>query len=185
MVRFKILGTNCLAKVAEELGRTKGTVKRRYERISSCSNKKTKQSFTLEEDLKILDKYFEILPGNSSLAKVKLDFENIKKLSEEFSRTQETVKNRAEQYLKPWLLQHYAGTLNLDKRCLLANLLAKKYENIESIDWEEVLAQQQFQGGSIKKVFLNLKVITAKKFNIPTHKLSLQDIVDNANTSVR
>ena len=142
----------------------------------------------MEEDLKILDKYFEILPGNSSLAKVKLDFGNIEKLSEEFSRTQETVKNRAEQYLKPWLLQHYAGTLNLDKRCLLANLLAKKYANIESIDWEEVLAQQQFQGndiGSIKKVFSNLKVITAKKFNIPTHKLSLQDIVDNANTSVR
>jgi len=180
---YKILGTNCFAKVAEELGRTKQTVKRRYERISS-SIKITRKSFTLEEDLKILDNFFEILHGKSSLAKLKLDVESIKKLSKELSRDQSTVRNRAESYLKPWLLQHYAGTLNLDKRCLLANLLEKKYENIESIDWEEIVAEPQFQGNDVKgmkMVFNNLKNLTAKHLNVLTLKLSLQDIVDSAN----
>ena len=184
MDNYKILSTNCFAKVAEELGRTKSTVKRRYERISSCSNKKTKQSFTLEEDLKIIDNFFEILPWNSSLVKLKLDFDCIKKLSEELSRDQPTVRNRAEFYLKPWLLQHYAGTLDLDKRCLLANFLVKKYENMESIDWKEVVAEEQFQGNDVKSmkvVFKNLKNCTAKHLNVLIIKLSLQDIVDNTN----
>ena len=60
--------------------------------------------------------------------------------------------------MKPWILQHYSGTLNLDIRRPLANYLADNFEDINAIDWPLVASNSEFAGhteGSLRYLFTN------------------------------
>merc|ERR1719233_1521443 len=51
-------------------------------------------------------------------------------------------------FLQPWIMQHYAGTLNLDIRMMLVNHLAETYHTRESIDWDAVASKSEFAGNT-------------------------------------
>ena len=87
----------------------------------------------------------EHLPGET-LDMLDLPGSHWKSLGEQFKRRRAHVKNRWEYYLKPWLLQHYSGTLNLDIRRMLANYLAEHFDDVDSIDWLAVAGQDEFKG---------------------------------------
>ena len=48
--------------------------------------------------------------------------------------------------MRPWILQHFAGTLNLDIRRSLPNHLAENFTDINSIDWCSVVDKPEFAG---------------------------------------
>ena len=50
--------------------------------------------------------------------------------------------------LQPWIMQHYAGTLNLDIRMMLVSHLGETYRSRESIDWDAVVAKSEFAGNT-------------------------------------
>merc|ERR1719233_2079493 len=52
-------------------------------------------------------------------------------------------------FLQPWIMQHYAGTLNLDIRMMLVNHLAETYHTRESIDWDAVASKSEFAGNTV------------------------------------
>jgi len=184
MKHYERKGSDCFSKVAEELGRAKGTVKRRYDLLMSGLPLGVRRLFTLAEDLKILDECFKVLPRKSRLADVDLDRASFQRLAIELKKDENSIRNRFRKQLKTWLMQHYAGTLNLDIRRSLANFLVDNFENTESIDWQKVLERADFQGNGIhgiKKVFHTLQVNANHDTGIAIINLTLQDIADNAN----
>jgi hypothetical protein len=56
------------------------------------------------------------------------------------------IRTRWLRVLKPWILQHYSGTLNLDIRRPLANYLAYNFQDIKSINWPLVNKIPDFAG---------------------------------------
>jgi len=61
--------------------------------------------------------------------------------------------------LQPWIMQYYAGTLNLDIRMMLVNHLAETYLNRKSINWDAVAEKSEFAGHTVinlKRIFSQL-----------------------------
>ena len=56
------------------------------------------------------------------------------------------VKSRWQTCLQPWLLQFYAGILNLRVEKTLANYITNEYTDFTSIDWKKVAEKKEFEG---------------------------------------
>ena len=132
------------SELAEQLKRPHNSVRNRLEILKT--EKKKIRSYSSIEDLLIVEAVVKHLPGKSLEMLDLPSYGDWKPVAVQLDRRQTHVRNRWEYYLKPWLLQHYSGTLNLDIRRMLANYLADNYEDVESIDWKEVAGREEFKG---------------------------------------
>jgi len=140
-----------LKELANELGRDPRSVKHRLKKLKSGNTGRIRHKhFSLTEDEAILEK---VLPG---LQKCKLrnlvlhDEKFLDDLAAALGRpnNSKSVGQRWNYYLQPWIMQHYAGTLNLDIRMMLVNHLAETYQNRKSVDWEAVAEKSEFAGNT-------------------------------------
>merc|ERR1712126_70539 len=101
-------------------------------------------------------------------------------------RLDTSLRSRWEHHLKPWILQHRAGSLNLDITRMLANYLADHFQDIDSIDWPSVAANKEFSGhteGSLRNVFKSgLLSHTRKNIKAEGSVLTLKDVAEVANS---
>ena len=148
------------------------------DRVWKLKNKKgPRQRFTLSEDLIIIDEVLKYI-GQETLREIPLP--NPGKLSQQLKRKETSCKSHWQYYLKPMLLQYYAGTLNLDVRFMLVDYLAKVYLTLEEVRWEELVrARPEFSGhtdSSLRYQFIELHKILRKGKLMDDSESSLEDI---------
>ena len=94
------------------------------------------------------------------------------------------TRQRWEFSLKPWLLQHFSGTLNLDIRRMLANYLADRFEDVDSVNWDAVAKKPKFAGhsrASLRNEFSYLLKSTKDRMKVTTKEVTLQNVADYSN----
>jgi len=130
--------------LAKRLGRNRASVKTRLLVLKTGDTQPRRTDFTLLEDKAIIDMVFPY--QNQALEGQVPSWEWLKIAEEMGQRRSQTLRNRWELYLKPWLLQVQAGTLNLNINSLLMSHLVSSYSSIEAIVWSEVAKIADFRG---------------------------------------
>ena len=159
-----------MQELAKEIGRPVASVFSRVRKLRSGTSRRHRKQFSMAEDEAIMEK---VLPGlqNNKLCELVLHYDrSIEDLATALGRPSKgaSLINRWTYSLQPWLMQHYAGTVNLDIRMMLVNHLAQTYQNRESIDWDAVAEKTEFAGNTalhLKKTFLVILQEAKKKFN--------------------
>ena len=169
---MEVMGDDLNVKeVAEELGRHVDSVRSRVKKLNSGCSGTDKKQFTLAEDEAILER---ILPSlqNHKLHKLSLlrDSKSLDDLAETLGRPNKgkSLALRWAFTLQPWIMQHYAGTLNMDIRLMLVNYLAQTYQNRDSIDWDAIASKSEFAGhtkAKLKREFATVLLYAKKSLN--------------------
>jgi len=142
-------------ELAEEIGRNYGSVWNRVNKLKTGEAGRKPKSFSLAEDEAIMEK---VLPGlrENKLHELVLHIDrSLQDLATALGRPNKanSLCIRWARQLQPWIMQHYAGTLNLDIRMMLMNHLAETYLSRESINWNAVASKTEFAGNTT----INLK----------------------------
>jgi len=150
--KIKELGDDLnINELAKELERDKGSVRKRIKRLKSGDTGRKHKTFSLAEDEAIMER---VLPGlqNSKLHELVLHYDkSLEELAAALGRPNKgaSLALRWVHNLQPWIMRHYAGTLNLDIRMMLVNHLAETYQSRESIDWNAVADKAEFAGNTV------------------------------------
>eukprot|EP00092_Neocalanus_flemingeri_P090026 GFUD01114000.1.p1 GENE.GFUD01114000.1~~GFUD01114000.1.p1 ORF type:complete len:246 (+),score=59.16 GFUD01114000.1:64-738(+) len=172
------------SKLAKELNRTYKTISVRIEKLKTGKTWREVRQYTLTEDLVIIDAVLKELKANS-LEKLDLpSYREWKTIGDQIGRQERHVKFRWEYYLKPWLLQHFSGTLNLDIRRMLANYLADHFEDVDSVNWLSVASRTEFAGQtqiSLRFRYVQLFNKTKEKMKGSGEEVTLKHIADITN----
>jgi len=169
--------------VAAELGRTSKSVETRMCNIKGNQRTQRKESYTIQEDLCILDKVINRLKVQKLSSAGFLSHSVLLELGKELQRNIDSLRQRWEGYLQPRLLQHYAGTTGFKIERILTSLVAEKFNDHRGIDWSELVNRhKEFLGHTTTSIRVTYhKVLThakAKKSGV-----SLQDVADYAAAS--
>ena len=110
------------------------------------------KAISLAEDEVILEKLLPGLKGNKLHELVLHNDGSLNDLAATLGRPNNghSLALRWAHQLQPWIMQHYAGTLNLDIRLMLVNHLAKTYQSRDSVDWNAVADISEFAGNTAK-----------------------------------
>ena len=173
--------------LAKTLNRNAESVRNRIVKLKTGVSIKVKKSFTLEEDLFILDAALEHFHQVQSIKETRLL--NLRETSDRLKRNIFSVYNRWENLMKVWLIGYYSKTLNLDVRIMLANFLADNFASVSSIDWEQVSRHKEFSGQterSLRKLFFAYIMKHASwRLNVDTSQLTLRQVAESAEVSYR
>ena len=171
------VGTDKIKELSHDFGRNPESIRGRLRRLQRDSFG-THVRFSLEEDKIIIDSAIRVLMETKSLEETTIS--DYAELATSFNRSCQSVQGRWNTKIKPWLLQYYSETLNLEIRPMLANFVADNFESEASINWNYVLTVPEFSGHtttSLRWVFSSdIKFNAIKKFNIPSKKMSLKQI---------
>ena len=121
-----------MVKLAKDLDRTYSSVGHRIDKLKTGETRKKNRTYTVEEDIIILDGVLKNL-NKSSMETFKLSQSTWKDVGDLIGRGA-IVRQRWKIILQPWILQHYAGTFNLDIMRPLAKYLADNFEDVNLID---------------------------------------------------
>ena len=129
--------------VATELNRSPESVHFRMHKIKINPGAPIgrKKSFSLQEDLLILDKIILCLKFRKLCSAGLLSPPVLKDLAKETGRGGTAVRTRWETILQPWLLQHYTGTAGFRVERMLTSLVAEKFTDHRGIDWSEIVKE--------------------------------------------
>ena len=132
-----------IGELAEEIGRNSGSVWNRINKLKSGEARRKQKSFSLAEDEAIMEKVLPGLQENKLHELVLHQDRSLKDLAIALGRPNKAISlaHRWVRKLQPWIMQHYAGTLNLDIRMMLVSHLGETYRSRESIDWDAVVAK--------------------------------------------
>ena len=172
-------------QLARDLDRNRSSIINRIEKLKTGeTRRKVRTYYTLEEDILILDVVLKYL-NEQSLETLTLSNSDWKEVGGQIGRGRQTSR-RWDLALKPWILQHFAGTFNLDIRRPLANYLADNFNDVNSIDWNTVASLPDFVGhtqDSLRHIFFTtLTPATQRKLNMKRKDISLRMIADIGNT---
>jgi len=151
-------------QIAKDLERDPASIRARIVKLKTGKSWREHHLFTLAEDIVILDAVLKHL-NDQSLKMLNLPSSDWEEVAELLDRRKECARIRWWNLLKPWLLQHYSGTLNLDIRRMLANYLADNFKDLNSIDWTSVATKPEFTGHtqtSLRRLFFSNIFINAK-----------------------
>ena len=170
-------------KLAKKMNRNSGSVINRVNKLKFTGvSTKAFSSYTLLEDLTIIDSAVKNLQQSSKLDDVFL--KDAEDLADRFRRKAESVRGRWTYTLIVWLKSYYKKTLNLDIRIMLANYVADNFDSIDSIDWNKVLAFEEFSAYSIHSIrykFHSVIVRSAQKYSQRDSTcLTLREIAQHA-----
>ena len=175
-------------ELGRRMNRHQTSVKERMEKIKHGEDLRIlKKTFTLEEDLIIIDSLIQNLLNNKTLRTAMstiYDFDDKSMaLRPESQRT--SVTKRWLCTLQPWLLSYYEKTLNLEIRPMLANYLRDNFESRQQIDWDQTVQVKSFSGQTVKSLKASFSIMIRncrKRKNIKSSEVTLQDIVEYANS---
>ena len=121
-------------KLAKKMNRNSGSVLTRVRKLELSGGVPTTghSLFTLEEDLTIIESVLQNVQQFSKLDDMSLSFEESTDLAASLGRNRVSITERWKSILKAWIKGYYTGTLNMEIRVQLAEVLAKNFENIES-----------------------------------------------------
>ena len=123
-----------LAYLAKKLGRSYASVRTRLRIIQAGDTKKKHTAFALSEDMAIMDM---VLPYVGQVLEGRVpNWEWLRMAEEMGQRRCQSLRSRWEHYLKPWLLQHQAGTLNLSINSLLLAHKLSAQPTTQTLEWE-------------------------------------------------
>jgi len=171
-------------QLGREMGRNHKSIK---SRIDKLKGPKKRRDYTLVDDMGILDAVLKHVEENQSIEIERLNLPNMrwKIIAALNGRTEVSLRLRWGNFLQPWILQHYSGTLNLEIRRMLANYLADNFKNIDSIDWQSVSTKTEFAGhtqASLRTVFFNnLYKETKRNLNDNSEDITLEMVAEYAN----
>ena len=131
--------------LAKELGRSQASLKSRLRKLQTGDLKKRHMAYALTEDLAIMDM---VIPYVSQELEGRVPNWEWLRLAEENGQRRpcQSLRSRWEHHLRPWLLQHQAGTLNLSINSVLLSHLVSSYSSVDSIVWSEVAKMGEFIG---------------------------------------
>jgi len=132
------------SQIAKDLGRSNASIRQRVDKLKTGKSWKEHRAYSLEEDYFILDAVLKHLE-NQPLETLNLTNSDWGEVGSQIGRGANT-RTRWVRVLKPWILQHYSGTLNLDIKRPLANYLVDNFQDIKSIDWSSVCNIPDFAG---------------------------------------
>jgi len=175
-------------KIMEErLGRTRNSIKGRICHLRSCggssTSRFTRSPFSVLEDQFIIDVAVRQLP-EICLSDIRLRNDGVE-MHSKLNRPGRSCYQRWENYLQPWILQYYAGTLNLDIKLKLVNYLEETFPDIKSIDWPSVAVMQKFAGHtsiSLKTLFFKIICKSLKNYD-KTQEVSLHNVAEYVRNS--
>ena len=149
-IRLAVKNNEDYKVVAKELSRAAMSVNAKMQCIANdpyYGMKRAKKSFSVEEDLLILD---EVVLGLdvTKLSQVEtLPSFIVTRVAKEIGRSQKSLKHRWEIVILPCLLQHYTGTSGFRVERVLTSLITEKFSDTKGIDWWEIVSQhQEFAG---------------------------------------
>lgn len=173
-------------QIAKDLQRTSSSIRCRVKKLKTGKSTRGHSSFTIAEDIVILDAVLQHLNGQS-LEMLTLPQSEWIEIGVQIGRNEVSSRLRWSYRLRPWILQHYSGTLNLDIMRPLANFLAENFEDIQSIDWSIVNTQSEFAGHtehSLRRVFYSgIFKLTKENPKKQSEDITLEMIAEFANTS--
>jgi len=175
------------AKLGREIGRNHKSIINRIDKLKKKNGPKKRRDYTLVDDMGILDAVLKHVEENQSIEIERLNLPNMrwKIIAALNGRTEVSLRLRWGNFLQPWILQHYSGTLNLEIRRMLANYLADNFKNIDSIDWQSVSTKTEFAGhtqASLRTVFFNnLYKETKRNLNDNSEDITLEMVAEYAN----
>jgi len=146
MIAIKTFGDDInIVELAEQLGRQRGSIYSRIKKLKSGQRlRKVNMLFTLEEDQIIMDKVLQHRNGKMLKNLVLLLKDKIvEELFSLLKRNKNSIIMRWSNYIQPWILQNYCGTLNLDIRRMLINYLLETFGTIDNINW--TLSARRFE----------------------------------------
>eukprot|EP00092_Neocalanus_flemingeri_P024642 GFUD01026727.1.p1 GENE.GFUD01026727.1~~GFUD01026727.1.p1 ORF type:complete len:589 (+),score=147.44 GFUD01026727.1:79-1845(+) len=176
-----------ITKLAKQLNRRSDVIIRRIKKLNSKIVSRDRRDFTLMEDLVIMDAVLVQLP-EKPLEMIDLSYAEWNCIGAPQSRDKSCLDARWKLYLKPWLLQFFSGTLNLDIRRMLANYLAEHFADIDSVDWYSVASKQKFAGHtmqSLRYIFFNRLLPQTKKGISSNQEVTLKDVAEYANVQFK
>ena len=136
-------------KLAAKLNRNPASIRSRVKRLIVMNSNATKienKRFTLQEDMFLLDEAVSDLKKCKILKAVDIEIDKIKTLSVRIGRASCSMHSRWRFRLKPWLLQYYNKTLNLEIRPMLTRIIADNFDNVGSIDWDSLSKFPELSG---------------------------------------
>ena len=181
-------------KLRKMLGRTRASVRDRVATlIIKSKSSRTIKVFSLEEDLILIEHAVSKMGDGVLLRDVNRSYLDFQDLSQAFVREIRSVYHHWVRILMVWLLSYYNKSLNLDIRPMLANYVAEHFTDVDNIQWDTVVACQEFAGHtetSISNLYHSRLVHDAQN-HLGVHRkhLTLRQIAENAekiykNTSV-
>ena len=161
---------NCKA-ISEILKRHPGSVSARVSILKRDLGGRVMTKFkhyTLDEDLILLEELVIPRLRTEKLSELKLRPADYAELGKQLGKSR--LGQRWDNTLQMWLLQHYAGTLNLKVEVTLSSYIEDTFSGFSDIDWTKVAAQKEFAGHtdtSLNRLYMaNLKLNMQKKFNL-------------------
>ena len=172
-------------KLVDNLGRDWETI---YERLRSTTLQRAggtikfkTAEFSLEEDMLIMDCAMSELLTGKVLKETKIS--NVSHIAESLKRHHSTVQHRWKSFIRTWLLQYYAKTLNFEIRPMLAKVLADNFKSLKTVDWDFVLKYPEFSGhtaNSLRSALSCLEKVLHRKLGVKRSDLSLKQISEFA-----
>ena len=150
-----------IKELAEELGRSTTVIHHRVRKLKIEGSRMNRKIFSLAEDEAILEMVLPGLQKYNLLELVLHDGKDLDDLATALGRPNKghSLSLRWAHILQPWIMQYYAGTLNLDIRMMLVNHLAETYLSRKSINWDAVAEKSEFAGHTVinlKRIFSQL-----------------------------
>jgi len=165
------------------LGRHRSSISQRIRRLlgnGGGSYSLTTPRFTVLEDQFIVDLAIRQLP-QICLSEIRLCNDNDRaEMQSKLKRPGKSCYHRWDRRLQPWILQYYAGTLNLDIKLKLVNYLEETFLDIKSIDWPLVAEMPKFAGHtslSLKSLFFGNICNSFKQYD-KSKEVSLQNVTE-------
>ena len=173
-----------LKQIAKDLQRSSSSIRYRVKKLKTGKSTKGHRSFTIAEDIVILDAVLKHFNGQS-LEMLTLPQSEWIEIGVQIGRAEVSSRERWYTRLRAWILQHYSGTLNLEIRRPLANYLAENFEDRQSIDWSFVNTMSEFAGHtekSLRYVFYN-GILKSTQINLKmqSEDITLEMIAEFAN----
>jgi len=172
-------------QLGKDLKRKDMSIRNRIEKLKTGKTCRERRLYTLVEDIVVLDAVLKHLDEHQSLEMLNLPYSDWKRVGDLIGSHPRHVTLRWVNHLKPWILQHNSGTLNLDIRRMLANYVADNFKDINSIDWPSVAAKKEFAGhtqASLRNVFFTaIFQETKRNLNAFTEDITLDMVADFAN----
>ena len=182
---WKNIGRKERKQLCDKLQRHFDIIRSRMNKLQRGSSKRENRRFSLEEDKIIIDSAIESLANGSSLGETSIDSVHI---ADSFGRHNSSIQHRWEFNIRPWLLQYYAKTLNLEIIPKLARFLADNFESKGTIDWNFVSTNKDFCGHTPKSLMKKMSDVTnclCNRLQVETKDLSLNQIATFAKDSYK
>merc|ERR1712179_169921 len=138
-------------KLARQLGRSRNSVRARYDLLVQVDNCKDGTKYTLDDDKIIFDGLFSA--NNNILNDEPLSKEDWARIGKQLQRSPSRVHHRWFCVLKPLLHKYHAGNLEVDmNEALIDHMVEHDMNHAQDVDWMELTKLPQFLGSTVRSL---------------------------------